>query len=532
MKTKLVQLSILLSLCFTAFKAQVSAYTFTQSSSSYGSASSGTLVGGILQDDDVNTLSLPFTFTYNGTAYNTIDVCANGYVSFNTLSGFEYTPISDLTTQDLIAPFGQDLLMTSLISADMTSGSNTLTNCSSVAGFSVGDVILDYNGDFGSVNPTITAISGNNIVLNISAANTISLYDVVSLSSYIKENVSGVSPNRIYEIEFRRFTRYGVYDEVINFKLRLFETSNQIEFLYGTVIPGNDVIPSEVGLKGSSNSDYNSRKVSSSNTWATSLASTNITDVCDFDQSLFPTSGQSYKWTPVSCNIPTLTAVQSNTTLCSGNTATITVSGATSYTWVNGPSSAQLTVNPNSTTSYTVIGADGSCTNTLVVTQSVVATPSLSITQPNASICKGQSTTLTAVGATTYSWSNGVTTAANIITPSVTSSYILNGNNGSCSSTLSITQTVSECTSLNEGVLLSSRISVFPNPFNTEVQVKNTASSDASIQILDALGKVIYTSNLKSESSVQINTEHFTKGIYFIQIKSGSESSTKKLIKE
>lgn len=531
MKTKL--LPIIFSLLFTnaAFLAQVSNYTFTQTASSYGNPSTGTLVGLPLQDDDVNAVSLPFTFTFNGTPYTSLNVCSNGYIGFNTLSGFEYPPISDLSTQNLIAPFGTDLFMGTGITADMAAGSNTLTNCSSVAGFSVGDVFEDYALDFGGTNPTITAISGSNIVLNTNAINTNSAYDMIGRNGYIKRSVSGTSPNRIFELEFRNFNGFA-YDEVISFKVRLFETTNQIEFVYGTIIPGIGSFPPEVGLKGSISTDFNSRKVSSSNTWATSVASTNITDVCDFNSTLYPVSGQSYKWTPVSCNTPTLSAVQSSSAICAGQSATITVSGATTYSWVNGPASAQLTVNPNTTTTYTVIGANSSCTSALVVTQTVIPGPTLSIAQSTNILCAGQSATLTASGASTYSWVSGPNTAQYVISPSSNTTYTLNGSNGNCSSSLSITQSVTICTGINETNLLSNRISVYPNPFNTEVLVKNSATSEASIHIIDALGKVIYTTVIKSDASSLINTEGLNKGIYFIKIKSGAESTTKKLIKE
>lgn len=89
MKTKL--LAITGALLFGAFqqKAQVSAYTFTQSLSSYGAIGSGTMVGALMQDEDVNSVNLPFPFVFNGTTYTTVNVCANGYLSFNALSGFE-----------------------------------------------------------------------------------------------------------------------------------------------------------------------------------------------------------------------------------------------------------------------------------------------------------------------------------------------------------------------------------------------------------------------------------------------------------
>lgn len=536
MKTKLLQITFGLLLTNAAFLAQVSNYTFTQTASSYGSPSTGTLVGQPLQDDDVNAITLPFTFTFNGTPYTTLNVCSNGYVSFNALSGFEYAPISDLSTQDLIAPFGTDLFMGTGITADMTTGSNTLTNCSSVAGFSIGDVFVDYALDFAGTNPTITAISGNNIVLNTNAVNTNSAYDMIGLNGYIKRNVSGTSPNRIFELEFRNFNGFA-YDEVISFKLRLFETTNQIEFLYGTIIPGVGSFPPEVGLKGSTSTDFNSRTVSSSNTWATSAAATNITDVCDFNSTLFPASGQSYKWSPPSCITPTLISAQSKSTTCAGETSTIIVVGATTYTWSNGATTAFIAVSPSTTTSYTVIGANSTCTSSLVLTQTVVPNPVLSISQSGSVICAGESATLTASGASTYAWVNGPNTAQNIVSPSVSSSYTVTGyaapaSYGTCSSTLTSDITVSVCTGINETNILSSTLSAYPNPFSTELQVNNSANADIQVSIIDAVGKLVSSTSVKGNSNQVIDTSNLSKGLYFIKFSLGSESITKKIIKD
>lgn len=59
------------------------------------------------------------------------------------------------------------------------------------------------------------------------------------------------------------------------------------------------------------------------------------------------------------------------------------------------------------------------------------STPTLSITG-NTIICDGSTTTLTANGASSYTWSNGPTTVTNPVTPSVTTVYTLQGASGSC----------------------------------------------------------------------------------------------------
>jgi len=57
--------------------------------------------------------------------------------------------------------------------------------------------------------------------------------------------------------------------------------------------------------------------------------------------------------------LPTLT-VAGNFSICSGNMSTVTVTGASTYTWDTGSPLSQLTVSPTANTIYTVTG-----TNTL-----------------------------------------------------------------------------------------------------------------------------------------------------------------------
>ena len=367
MKTKLFTFFSGMLLFGSSHFAQVSNYTFTQTLGSYGPTNTGTFIGIPLQDDDVTTASLPFPFVYNGNTYNSIEVCSNGYLSFGALTGTEYLPISNASTQDLIAPFGQDIFMGTVLVGDLTLGSNTITNCSSVVGYSVGDVLLDYNSDFANTNPTITAISGSNIEVNVNASSTTSGYDVLNFHGSIKQDVSGTTPNRICEFEYLNFCRYGVYDENIRFKVRFYETSNKIEFVYGTMILGQDNTPSQVGLKGTNNTDFNSRSVSASNTWSNSAASVAITNACQVQATKFPQAGQSYAWSPFSCVTPTITVSQSNSIICNGASVTFTASGASSYTWTGGATGSVTVFSPSNSTSYTVSANSGTCVGLSVV---------------------------------------------------------------------------------------------------------------------------------------------------------------------
>jgi hypothetical protein len=533
MKTKVLTLLTGLLFCSGALLAQVSNYAFTQTLSTYGAANNGSLVGMPMQDDDVTPVNLPFPFSFNGITYTTINVCSNGYLSFNTLSGFEYTALSDLGTQNVIAPFSQDIFMGTVILADLSLGSNTLTNCSSVAGFSIGDVLLDWSGDFGTVNPTITAISGNNIVVNVNATASVPQLDVFGFNGYIKQNLSGSAPNQICEFEFANFTRYGVYDEIINFKVRLYQAGNKIEFVYGSYSVGQDNFPSEVGLKGNSNSDFNSREVGLTNTWSTSTAATLITDVCAFETGKIPTSGQSYMWAATSCTPPVVTITASSASVCAGGSVSLTATGATSYTWSSGSTTSVSVVTPSSSSTYTLIsGNTATCLGTSTVGVLVVALPVLTITPASATICAGASITIVASGAQTYSWNTGATSATLFVSPASTTTYSLVGTNNNCSSNGLVTVVSSTCTGLNETTNEFSKHLVYPNPFVSDFTVENPSKAPSSIYVYDGLGRLVYEGVAFANSTLQVPTAEFESGVYILRIQSEFGTESRKLIKE
>jgi hypothetical protein len=142
----------------------------------------------------------------------------------------------------------------------------------------------------------------------------------------------------------------------------------------------------------------------------------------------------------------TPTVAASNTTICSGKTATLTASGATSYSWSNGALTSSTAVSPVVTTVYTVNGTTGSCTGNKTVTVTVNPTPTVSVN--SYTICPGGSATLTAAGATSYSWSNGAITNPVIVTPSVTSVYTTTGTAAGCTGTITSTVTIGAALSI------------------------------------------------------------------------------------
>lgn len=156
-------------------------------------------------------------------------------------------------------------------------------------------------------------------------------------------------------------------------------------------------------------------------------------------------SGVFFAYQGLNCpTAPTVTMNTANTTVCPGQTTTLSASGATSYVWspatgLNTTTGSSVVATPSSTTTYTVTGSAG-CSITTATVVVTVSSPTVSA-GADVTICQGGSTTLGASGATTYTWSPSTglssTTIFNpVASPSVTTTYTVTGSSGaSCVST-------------------------------------------------------------------------------------------------
>lgn len=125
---------------------------------------------------------------------------------------------------------------------------------------------------------------------------------------------------------------------------------------------------------------------------------------------------------PISFSVSSGVSVNTSTTICSGSSATITASGSNSYNWSNGSTTNSVVVSPLATTVYTVIGTVGTCTSQATSTVNIIPSATLSISG-NTLICAGQSTSLTASGATSYSWNTGSNSSSITVNPGLTTTY-------------------------------------------------------------------------------------------------------------
>lgn len=125
---------------------------------------------------------------------------------------------------------------------------------------------------------------------------------------------------------------------------------------------------------------------------------------------------------------PTVTATSQ--TICAGATTNLTASGASTYTWNTGATTASISQTPASTTNYTVIGTDiHTCKDTAFT--SITVNPSPTVATTGATICTGGTATLTANGAATYTWSTASTNTIITVTPATSTHYTVTGTSAS-----------------------------------------------------------------------------------------------------
>lgn len=144
---------------------------------------------------------------------------------------------------------------------------------------------------------------------------------------------------------------------------------------------------------------------------------------------------------PVTVNQNPSPAIAGNKTICSGNSTTLTANAGGTYSWNTTATTASITVNPLSNTTYTVIVTTLGCTGSATAGVTVNPVPNPSLTGTN-SICSGQSTILTSSTAGPYSWNTGETTNTITVSPNTTTTYSVSVTQNNCTGTSVITVTV------------------------------------------------------------------------------------------
>jgi hypothetical protein len=313
MKKIITFFTIALSLCFSINSiAQVSSLFFTQSPGAYSELIGGTIVAsatatsGVGGLDDVNYPAqvIPFTFTFNGTGYTEYNINSNGYITFGATlpaAGSPYTPISNSAAYSgAISALGRDLWGLFRTTGDRTIDSPVLTNVANFDGVQVGQFITGTGIPGTTSVPTTTIVSfdaaAGTITMSANATTTGAATQITMTSGEIRSETIGAVGSRVHVIQFKRFARFAGANECFNFQIRLYETSNEIEIVYGsnTTLNATSATP-QVGLRGATNADFNNR---TGTNWSASTAGGTNTATMTLNSTSLPASGQIYHWGP------------------------------------------------------------------------------------------------------------------------------------------------------------------------------------------------------------------------------------------
>ena len=345
---KIILLFFVVLATFSVSYGQVASYSFSQGTGTYTPLTGGTVIASYTDaatgigrmDDQIYNLpaaTIPFTFSFDGIGYDGLNVSSNGFITFGPIppSATSYTPNSSATTYTgSIAAFGRDLEGGFVFTADRTTGSPDLVNVSNLGSAQVGDFI---DGTGIPVGTTIVSIVGSTITMsaNATSTGTLGACRVGGTSSNIQYGVEGTAPNRVFVIQFSNFKRFGttlttVQHMSLNFQIRLSETTNAINVVYGNCSPGLTTFTTvnQVGLRGPNATfatNVNNRlNVKGTSDWATSAAGTLNTSGQIFNNvapaNVIP-SGLTYTWTPPTpcTGTPVAgTVAPANLNICSG----------------------------------------------------------------------------------------------------------------------------------------------------------------------------------------------------------------------
>jgi gliding motility-associated-like protein len=132
-----------------------------------------------------------------------------------------------------------------------------------------------------------------------------------------------------------------------------------------------------------------------------------------------------------------LTLTADSTTICQGNFATLTASGAPNFTWFNNSTNTSTIV--NSTGNYYVIGYNNCYQDSQSISINVINPPNLSISATSNILCTGDSVIITAAGSTNYLWNTSSVSQSITVTNPATYSVSTSNSCFTVSDSITIT---------------------------------------------------------------------------------------------
>jgi Secretion system C-terminal sorting domain len=295
-------ISTLLTVLFSiSLSAQVANnYSFSQTTAPFNYLTNGTILALGTQDDNTYVDNIGFPFTYNNLSFTQFRASVNGFLVMGTATvPINFSPLSIISTGNIISAMGADLVMGHDFIASGVAGTNQLSCSQFCPGLYVNGGVSGPGIPSGTY---ITAVSGTTVLLNQNLTSN-SNNGTFTLRGEIRYDVIGTSPNRQCIIQWRTLShQYYPEENCYSFQIVLHETSGTIEINYDVVeVFGTSPFEAQVGLRGTLNSDINAREGSSG--WQqTSLANNNF-DFVELSNSFYPPQGLRFVWQNVMASV-------------------------------------------------------------------------------------------------------------------------------------------------------------------------------------------------------------------------------------
>lgn len=214
--------------------------------------------------------------------------------------------------------------------------------------------------------------------------------------------------------------------------------------------------------------------------------------------------------------LPIVTATPTQANGCSNLSITLSGGGAVQYSW-SGPQTIQNNVPFVATISgtYTVTGTDiNGCSNVATAVVTINPLPIIGATvAPSSTICEGALITLNGTGASTYTWSGGVTDGI-AFAPAVTTTYTVTGADAiGCTGTstilINVTQSANPIVALNSNPTI-----VYPGTMTT--YTATVPLSVSTYQLDWYKNNTFYTSTYSPSNSISFVPTSNADSVYVI----------------
>ncbi|MEC4005919.1 choice-of-anchor J domain-containing protein [Flavobacterium sp. SUN052] len=233
----------------------------------------------------------------------------NSYTFTQALSSTAYAPMAGVTTPAFTAPWDNQAPVQVPIGFNFNFDSTVFTQC-----------FISPNGfiTFGSTAPsaTLTTPIADPTVYNPGQTGGVACAmgaDLISAGSDIVYGVEGTSPTRTFIVQWSNVNRKSgatTIAGVLNFQIRLFESTNVIQYFYGTPsgLAATNVTV-QAGLRGYDNvatqGNIASRIQSSTSLWLSSNIAGLLTSTLNTNSGAYPNPNLQFTYTPgLPCAVP------------------------------------------------------------------------------------------------------------------------------------------------------------------------------------------------------------------------------------